>query len=668
MITRTIRLSHTISPFGVGAIYDILGESFVASDTGRWHGRGDRLHLQRLADVLGVTHFKSAPSKATIFGRAPGGVPFHRFPQWLFCMRCRRMTRWSTRLESQSQGDPPRCAVNRRHPRLVPMRFVLVCASGHLSDVPWDRWSHSRPATHSQRQCADRRLKFTSRRGAGGGLGSLMVTCESCQAMRSLEGIAMPESMRQIGYRCEGRQPWERADAGIDCDRAPQVVQRGASNVYFAQVESALDIPPQSDWSADADLVVNVTNHPLFPVLVSAPAGPAAKFVIKTIATSCGSSEERIVAIAEAEIRNREGSQPRRPADTDLDDEEWLAFLQDRTEQDERDRFQTRIASIRSSDAGREMEAVENELQLSVDRVVLATRLREVRALASFTRLQPAGVDVAVVRPHLMRTDIDWLPAIEVYGEGIFIALNEKRVREWEASTGVPATVSLLRRRYDNAGATWLREPSARFVLLHSLAHALVRQLAFECGYSSSSLRERIYCRDTPEHPMAGLLIYTAAGDVEGSLGGLVRQGEPPRLARTLVDSLQSASWCSSDPICRETPSGFHGLNQAACHACLLVSETSCIGNNALLDRRFLVGGEGLRGFFEGALATALEAMRSPRETAGLSGSLEGAGPHQRTPSLGQLSGLRTPRNGQDRHGDLSRIAAEQEECGRQPC
>lgn len=113
---------------------------------------------------------------------------------------------------------------------------------------------------------------------------------------------------------------------------------------------------------------------------------------------------------------------------------------------------------------------------------------------------------------------------------------------------------------------------------------------------------------------MAGILIYTAAGDVEGTLGGLVRQGEPPRLAHTILSALERAAWCSTDPICREcTSQGFGGLNRAACHACSLVSETSCDNANALLDRSLLIGSsaDGVKGFFTAVLDAALSESSS---------------------------------------------------------
>ena len=104
----------------------------------------------------------------------------------------------------------------------------------------------------------------------------------------------------------------------------------------------------------------------------------------------------------------------------------------------------------------------------------------------------------------------------------------------------------------------------------------------------------------------AGILIYTADGDSEGSLGGLVRQGNVDRLGPTIVAALERASWCSNDPICSEfPPQGLDGLNRAACHACSLVAETSCDHVNSLLDRELVIGsgdGEVTKGFFTDAI------------------------------------------------------------------
>jgi hypothetical protein len=92
---------------------------------------------------------------------------------------------------------------------------------------------------------------------------------------------------------------------------------------------------------------------------------------------------------------------------------------------------------------------------------------------------------------------------------------------------------------------------------------------------------------------MAGLLIYTAAGDSEGTLGGLVRLARPEMFEPLLKKALGRMAWCSADPICAEEHGGgkgARGLNLAACHACIMLPETSCETINNGLDRAMLVG------------------------------------------------------------------------------
>jgi hypothetical protein len=124
---------------------------------------------------------------------------------------------------------------------------------------------------------------------------------------------------------------------------------------------------------------------------------------------------------------------------------------------------------------------------------------------------------------------------------------------------------------------------------VHTLAHALIRQLSLDCGYSSASLRERLYVEDGG-HSMAGLLIYTGSSDADGTLGGLSRQAEPSRVAEFFVEAIRNLAWCSNDPLCIHGEASSEPLNRAACHSCALVAETSCETFNQLLDRSVLVG------------------------------------------------------------------------------
>ena len=135
--------------------------------------------------------------------------------------------------------------------------------------------------------------------------------------------------------------------------------------------------------------------------------------------------------------------------------------------------------------------------------------------------------------------------------------------------------------------------PGVRYALLHSFSHALMRQFALECGYTAASIRERIYSREPKEAggPMAGILIYTAAPDSEGTLGGLVSLGEPRTLERHIETALEAMHLCASDPTCAEHRPGSTGISVhgAACHACLFAPETSCERGNKYLDRSLLV-------------------------------------------------------------------------------
>ncbi len=609
-VERTVRLSQTITPFGVGAIYDVLGESLVACDTSYWKGRGQQLDAQRLADYLKVDELKRAPTKASLFSnKTEGALPYFRFPNWLFCSSCRRMYFW--RPEMEKEGKAPTCERCRGR-KLIPVRFIMICEHGHMMDVPWSRWAHLDAKNPHQKQCRSKNLKFNALSDVGGGLRSLQVQCLDCGASENLSGITRNNRMKGVpGVRCSGKQPWQSTTKSEECEQIPQVVQRGASNVHYPSIRSAIDIPPFSRHDVFSDLSRQVAGHKFFDVVTSGDNEEVRRSVANTIAEEVGCTRDQVLQIAEQEMAEREG----RPvdhgnADDDLEVGEWNAFITPDAEQSERDRFVTEHVDFLSD--GAEADSL-IALDRLIDRVVVARKLREVRALGGFYRYKPGGrgeeSDAKLVRPDC-GNDLNWLPAIEVFGEGVFLSLDEERLQVWEDNPEVQRRIQRLEgRRMDSVYGAILPEATPRFVLLHTLAHLLIRQLSFECGYASSSLRERIYCRSAEEEEtMAGLLIYTAAGDVEGTLGGLARQGEPPRLARTFLSALQRGSWCSTDPICAESRGqGIDGMNLGACHACGLLSETSCVHMNLLLDRVLLTGSDQIRGFFEEVLTHALD-------------------------------------------------------------
>lgn len=639
--TKLIRKTQTLTPFGVGAILDMNGESYVACDISWWDNRVNRreeyIYEDRLARLLGVKFFRTAPvapDRPWEVKDDTRGVPFKRFPNWLFCPKCRRM-------EYYYYQETPYCQHCKEHPKLAPMRFVMACPRGHMADVPWVKWAHSQSSTN----CEDPSLSFMTRSG-GSGLEFLEVKCTTCGAKRNLKGIASRDSLRALNVKCTAKNPWEPKVGEQSCDAVPQVLQRGATNLTFAKVESSITIPKSVDEDEHLEAIIS---HPLFHDVKSAykdNMNSLVEVVIGSIAKDVNIEPTSVVRAIEHELKTEgitrsntvsiEGLSPT----ARLLIEEYDALLAPDREHRPKDNFIKRFVDASHYPVGEVPSDYRRGIELLkgvIGQIVQVNRLREVRALVGFSRLSPAdqvedvstetggfsvygsdyrniGSVLVSVDPRSLPFHERWLPAVEVFGEGVFIALDEDRLRRWETRSSVRRRVEPLIAKQENY-ATYLPAPSPRLILLHTLAHLMIRQLSFECGYSISSLRERIYCSSpNTGKSMAGILIYTAAGDAEGTLGGLVRQGEPDRLISTMMKALQNAEWCSSDPLCREsTGQGPGALNLAACHACSLLPETSCVLSNKLLDRGMLLGtlDDPDDGYFSEVVAYIAETMRS---------------------------------------------------------
>jgi hypothetical protein len=367
----------------------------------------------------------------------------------------------------------------------------------------------------------------------------------------------------------------------LSLDSRAKAILLGASNSWFPVMLSALSVPTQVDRLAQllqqhVALFDSVEVERDIKVLRSVG-------VLKPFA----SYEDAQVWEALQNKRRGDGDEDQQP--TDLREPEWQVFSSPDPARNSRD-FQLRIVDVPKG------------YKKHFDKVVLAERLREVRALVGFTRIgspgdfnDPDELPSQRLAP-LCRTLPKWVPASEVRGEGVFVQFSEDKVQKWLRKH------KLLEAEFLEAHKRWRAvrnlEPAAgfpglRFVLLHSFAHALIRQLSLECGYTTASIRERIYSRNVGEdrQPMAGVLIYTAASDSEGTLGGLVGLGEPKALGRHLDQALEALRLCASDPLCSEHHPGRDSLtlHGAACHACLFAPETSCERGNKYLDRSVLV-------------------------------------------------------------------------------
>ncbi|WP_433871234.1 DrmB family protein [Saccharopolyspora sp. CA-218241] len=592
-IRHDLRLSEAITPFGVGAITDLREESLMAPDTSWWDTKSaPEIHCARLMARLGAGVLRQPPTHSGPAGKETAALPYWRFPAWRFCERCDKLSKLTGRKKGKWDNH---CGCGGL---LVPMRFVAVCEKGsHIQDVPWFQWvhrGHEASRREEVRVCrAYNELHFRKTASHGEGLGSLTVKCHGCGNLRPLSELAGKGALHRDGIRCAGRQPWEPEEqSGKEpCPHRLVAVQRGATGNYIAEQISALDIPeerPQSTVIAD-----NIRGHRFFDKVVADNGGPQSEMVAGWIAEELGATAEVVLAIA----ASKEAS-----ADElllDLKDGEWAAFL--KKLQDGRDHSGGDFVVD-----GNTLDETHgpNSLLQSISGIGQVRRVREVRALRGFQRYD---ANAATIRADLGPNQYRYptYPSVEMFGEGIFIRFDESKLAEWESLPDVQDRASILKRRRANLdwASNRLDAPEPRYIALHTLSHLLIRRLAFESGYASAALQERIYANPDRTDKTAGILIYTAAGDAQGTLGGLVRLGEPKKLIDLLVSALEDADFCSNDPVCIESDSqGASQLNLSACHGCSLVSETSCETANRLLDRQLVLGGSDVHGLLHGAL------------------------------------------------------------------
>lgn len=606
-IRHDIRLSETLSPFGVGAIVDIRGESLIAPDTSWWDRKvSPEIHCDRLVDQLAITGrprpmLRQAPSHAGRAGKETASLPYWRFPAWRFCERCLKLSKLTTIVRGGFRNE---CGCGGM---LVPMRYVAVCKTGsHVQDVPWFKWAHrghDKGVTEVVRVCrAYKELRFVRYSAKGEGLASLCVVCDGCERERSLSDLVGEGALRRDGVRCDGRQPWEPEDSGAKpCEADLVAVQRGATGNYIADRVSALDIPEEK--TRTEEISTGIRAHDLFQRLVDDNGGPQSGTIAGWIAEDVGVDPGTVLSVASGDVHVADSGMHV------LKDGEWAAFVKKIAHGKDREISDFVVDGWSSSHITSEPASLRDV----IGGIGQVHRVREVRALKGFRRHSPSA--------SFIRSDLGQdpkqrpvYPSLELFGEGIFLQFDEEALQKWEALPDVRARAHILMDRREQM--EWARSrldvPEPRFIALHTIAHLLIRRLAFASGYSSAALQERIYAStERPDHT-AGIFIYTAAGDAQGTLGGLVRLGDPKLLIPLLIAALDDADVCSNDPVCIESDrQGSSQLNLSACHGCALVSETSCETGNRLLDRQLVLGGGDVTGLLEGVLPSVRAGLRA---------------------------------------------------------
>ena len=610
----SVRRSQLVSSFGIGAIVDLGKGSFMPMGLEEWE-RATRLPSltigePRLQAMLKVSHFRLGPVKEDLPGtrlvRARSAAPAVRFPEWHECPRCHRIGKGGAPFELAADGGRLACLAHGGPVHTTPVRFVLACRRGHIDDFPWKWWAHlDRPEG-----ICDAPTLYMGSYGRSASLSDLYVRCTGCgtkdrPVRKSLGGAFRTDAL--AGFSCAGSRPWlfDREDG---CDQRVRVIQRGASNVYFGVVCSALSIPPASE-------AVSLIVQEIRTVLDAIPETTLPS-VLEGLAQQYGVTAEQLLS-AYRQLRTIETEGPAL-TERQARMEEYTALSEDREDpvvSGVVPEFRNRVAPPPPS------------LAEWFDLAGAVSRLREVRSLAGFSRIEPypvaaervnRAIQDGLVSP-LSKSPRGWLPAAEIRGEGIFFRFRNETVDAWIcANPELVHRAAVLEARSHHMAEhrefTRNYTITPRLLLVHSFSHALIRQISVECGYSASALRERLYVSeaDGSRPPMNGVLIYTGSPDSEGSLGGLVRLAEPELLEPIVRRTLDSAGWCGSDPVCIETDPDQSGerVSGAACHCCLLLPETACEKFNRELDRAVLVGEA--QGTFTGYFGDSIGGLNWP--------------------------------------------------------
>jgi hypothetical protein len=621
-----IRRGQFITPFGPGALHVLRnGISVITAGLDHWYetSAGVRVGGQELVEFrieewrlqreLNVDYFM-IPPEFRIPGQGPEirnallKIPVLRFPKWYSCPQCGRMKE-----ENLEYSGYVSCTICKR--RMTQVRFIAMCDNGHIQDFPWTEWVH-----RSASPLCLGPLRYSA--SGGGSLHSIKITCLSCLKERTLENVTgssksttylssnllNPEGNRESGeagtsYLCRGRMPWHGKDKDTECNLPIRAALRNATNVYYADIKSSIYLPPalfaqkndtlETLRTPEIKAYLNIMKEDFEPGQMVRPLRKKYGEQLKNFTD--GEIEAGVGIIWG--LKTQENS--RRDITKISGEDRWIAFR----------RMEYKVLSSTHRDDDLitkpvDLSKLSSDMRKRIERILLVEKLRETRVLTGFTRVNPENNLDPLDRQVLLwrkkpENGRNWLPASIVFGEGIFIQLQENVLREWEEQTAVRNRAQILDKNYKKVSEKRgfkAKSIVPRFILLHTLAHLLINRLTYESGYSSASLRERLYVSDNLEAPMSGVLIYTSSGDSEGTLGGLVRMGKPENFEPLFRRALERASWCSADPVCSEMGDlggqGPDSCNLAACHNCCLVAETSCEEFNRFLDRTLAVAND----------------------------------------------------------------------------
>lgn len=576
---QAIRPSQFVLTYGVGTIIDTKDGPRMILDIKKW---GQMFTYPNASKPLSVFEINDDNLNALLRGKIfsiptnadlekPEDQILYRtglFPRWAKCEQHKILYP----LTPTGLTRCPNCRGDK-YAQTEAIRFVRACQDGHLDDVDWPRIIHRK-----NKDCNGVHFRWIE--GASGDLRSVRISCIKCKEEATLWDI-----YRET-WSCSGYNP--ETGEFKKCDKKAIVVLRSASNLRIPEVVSALTIPPKSTplhrilrrpaIQTVLALNPNIDKHQLVSALAKiADSNPQLMDQVAIDAIRNADENEVKAAISDNSQPVDPNLTPKTIKEKEFDALRYAAlngYPPDPKKPEDFEVDKHSVVTLRFSS------------KLSI-RVTPVKRLRIVIAQKGFKRfVRPRAVPVEKFSPKLVETfyfdgNDRWYPGVELRGEGIFIDL--------------PPTERLNLDK--DALGVWFKEFQALgmhvgyhpvFVFWHTLAHRVIQALGLDSGYSSASIRERIYLNlgKNPANADGGFLVYTSQPGGDGSLGGLIALAS--EFGNVMSTALRNINTCSNDPLCSEQILTRGKANGAACYACLFLSETSCEYRNLYLDRNLL--------------------------------------------------------------------------------
>ena len=584
-----VRFSHLTSYAGVGAVVRDVNDMLMAvPDIRYWTDKSGKIsadfipYVTRITESLNIGKDLRMPPTAREIEK--GGIegsylPAVVFPTYAVCSNCGLLHNnpWQ-----KSDIYPPeiikceKCAG-----QLEQSTWCAASSIGHLDDVPWHYVCHQNSHHNCKADYSSNYLVLAVDKN-----GKRIIRCQRCGSSNKYDNICGNNKIGVINKQ----QPWIYQKSAIE-DHEVEILEINNPGVYLPERVNALVIPPESRMSKGTVVDRLFNNSKLCREIRKIRLPLRKKAKIQEVATEYRCTIKDV----QQAFQQIEDGYPsiENMIVGDLFEDEYKAFLTPIDDVQDDEDFVTDHKTEQWHDLeNQHTDEVLSSIKL-VSQLVIAKRLREIQVFKGFYRISQENKD-NLVPPDIVGK-CDWLPAIELFGEGLFFTMDEKILSQWEQIGAVRARAAEIATRYEKSQVTLSQDITItpRFILLHTLSHLLIRELETTAGYPAASLKERIYC--SKHAKMAGILIYTAVADIVGSLGGIIESAEPNAFVSLLDGVFKHAQWCSLDPVCTEHEGQGPGwLNRAACHACVLIPEPSCDYNNVFLDRVFIKGSEEL--------------------------------------------------------------------------